>query len=100
MTHMPAQFRVPTVLIQEWRRRAADSRLSNPAAADVYERCASELEELDVHTEGAPAHGGGSWRQSPTRHLTSTLPLGLALLAGAVFAAGLVATRSTNGGVV
>ena len=98
MTHMPAQFRVPTVLIQEWRRRAADSRLSNPAAADAYERCASELEQLDVHTEGAPAYAGESWRRSPTRHL-ATLPLALALIAGAVFAAGLVATRSTNAAV-
>ena len=53
MTHVPPQFRMPSVLIDEWRRRADRCRMSDPTAADAYERCADELCELDVHTEAA-----------------------------------------------
>ena len=62
MTHMPPQFRQAAVLVDEWRRRADEHRVDNAAVADVYDRCASELLELDVHTEGAPA--GAEWRRS------------------------------------
>lgn len=53
MTHVPPQFRMPSVLIDEWRRRADQCRMSDPTAADAYERCADELRELDVRTEAA-----------------------------------------------
>jgi len=53
MTHVPPQFRMPRILIDEWRRRASQCRLHDPASADAYERCADELSELDVHTEAA-----------------------------------------------
>ncbi len=51
MTHVPPQFRMPRVLIDEWRRRAEQCRISDPTTADAYDRCADELLELDVHTE-------------------------------------------------
>lgn len=54
MTHVPPQFRMPVVLIEDWRRRAAECRASDPAIAAIYEQCADELEQLDVHTEGPP----------------------------------------------
>jgi hypothetical protein len=44
---------MPAVLIEDWRRRARECRMSNPAGAEVYEQCADELEQLDVHTEAA-----------------------------------------------
>ena len=53
MTHVPPQFRMPRILIDEWRRRASQCRLFDPASAEVYDRCADELGELDVHTETA-----------------------------------------------
>ena len=60
MTHVPPQFRMPQVLIDEWRRRADECRMTDPAAAEAYDRCADELCELDVHTEtatdGTPLH--------------------------------------------
>lgn len=85
MTHMPPQFRPPTVLIDEWRRRAAENRASNPGAAEVYDRCASELEQLDVHTEGAPA--GASWRTAAAAQ-TRMFRLALGLAAAGILAAG------------
>ena len=51
MTHVPPQFRMPRVLIDEWRRRADEYRTTDPAVAQAYDRCAAELWELDVHTE-------------------------------------------------
>jgi hypothetical protein len=51
MTHVPPQFRIPKVLIDEWRHRADEYRLTDPAVAQAYDRCAAELWELDVHTE-------------------------------------------------
>ncbi len=53
MTHVPPQFRMPRILIDEWRRRASQCRVNDPTSAEVYERCADELSELDVHTESA-----------------------------------------------
>jgi len=44
--------------------------MDNAAVADVYDRCASELLELDIHTEGAPA--GAEWRSRRSGHLTRT----------------------------
>jgi hypothetical protein len=43
---------MPVVLIEDWRRRAAECRTSDPAGSAVYDQCANELEQLDVHTEG------------------------------------------------
>ena len=91
MTHMPPQFRPPTVLIDEWRRRAAENRTSDPGAAEVYDRCANELEQLDVHTEGAPA--GASWRTAAMAQ-TQMFRLALALAAAGVLAAGFASARA------
>ena len=91
MTHMPPQFRPPTVLIEEWRRRAAEQRTSNAAAAEVYDRCANELEELDVHTEGAPA--GAAW-WSAARGQTQMFRMAMGLAAAMVLAAGFASSRS------
>lgn len=90
MTHMPPQFRTSTVLIEEWRQRAAEHRPSNHAAADVYERCADELEDLDVHTEGPPA--GAASRRVPRQ--ARVLGLATGLVAGGLFAAALNAART------
>lgn len=91
MTHMPPQFRTPTVLIDEWRRRAAEYRPLDNAAAEVYERCASELQELDVHTEGAPV---GTSSRARTPGQARVFELAAALVAGGVFVAGLTAART------
>jgi hypothetical protein len=91
MTHMPPQFRTPAVLIDEWRRRAAEYRLSDNAAAEVYERCANELQELDVHTEGAPA---GAYTRSSTPAQVQMFRLAAGLVAGGLFVAGLTAART------
>ena len=77
MTHMPAQFRMPAVLVKEWRRRAAEYRPTNVEAADVYERCANELEELDVHTEGTPGEPGRLRRMRAEMIVPGLVVLGL-----------------------
>jgi len=82
MTHMPPQFRQSAVLADQWRRRAAEHRVDNAAVADVYERCANELLELDIHTEGAPA--GAEWR-SRANGLIRQTAVGL-VTAGAIAA--------------
>lgn len=94
MTHMPSHFRVPTVLIQEWRKRASESRLTNAAAAEVYERCAAELETLDVHTETMAENPRRWWRPASR---TEAIPLPLVMAVGAVLmAAGFAALRSSD----
>lgn len=47
MTQIP-RSRMARALIGEWRRRADEYRISDPATADAYARCADELNELDV----------------------------------------------------
>ena len=94
MTHMPPQFRTSTVLIEEWRQRAAEHRPSNHAAADVYERCADELEDLDVHTEGAPA--GASSRPHMHKQV-QMFRLAAGVVAGGLFVAALNAARTPQG---
>ncbi len=88
MTHIPPQFRTATVLITEWRRRAAEYGASNAGAAEAYERCANELERLDVHTEGAPA--GAMTRPGQM----NMLRMGIGVLAAGVLIAGLAASRT------
>jgi hypothetical protein len=80
---------MPVVLVSEWRRRAAEQRAQSPAAADAYEKCAKELEELDVHTEGAPA--GTETLQTRVDPRMVRLAVGLA--AGAMVVAALASAR-------
>jgi hypothetical protein len=91
LTHMPPQFRMPSVLIEEWRARAAASRPLNEAAAEVYERCANELLTLDIHTEGAPA---GASRRSRRAGQMPLIPVVAAFVATAVVVAGFTASRA------
>jgi hypothetical protein len=51
MTHIPSPFMVPRALVGEWRRRADEYRLSDPAAAEAYARCADELYASDAHAD-------------------------------------------------
>jgi hypothetical protein len=86
MTHMPPQFRENAVLVEEWRYRAAELRRTNTGAADVYERCADELEQLDVQTERNPAHlpfgpvaGRAAWMRRRTKVAMGLGAAGVAL---------------------
>jgi hypothetical protein len=87
MTHIPPQFRGSGVLVDEWRRRSAAFELSD-AAAEVYRRCADELERLDVHTEGA-APGPFRRARSPVRQ-GRNLAFVISFVAAAVFVSGVL----------